>query len=144
MPRSFTMSDASGVSRAFSAMRRTAPRSSPRTSSSVITSLADSSRVTAGEFAEKVSGEDVDEEWVEVVALASDEDSGIALFRTSRTSARTRSLVASSAILECAGLTALFYSLAFSRVITKRRQAAALQITPAIRLANPTGGRQKR
>ena len=56
MPRSLTMSAASGVSRAFSAMRSTAPRSRPRTSSSVMTTFADSSRVTAGDSGDRLAG----------------------------------------------------------------------------------------
>src|SRR2546429_9124071 len=88
------MSAAHGVSRAPAAMRRTAPRSRPRTSSSVITSLADSSRVTLLEDEGVAAGPE------EVTGLERSGSVGAALLNTSRTSARTRSLVASSAILE--------------------------------------------
>src|SRR2546428_1152351 len=92
MPRSLTISAASGVNFAFSAMRNTAPGSRPRTSSSVITSFADSSRVTVG----RGEAEEVDEE--EILDLGDSDSAGIALLKTSRTSARTRSLVSSSGI----------------------------------------------
>src|SRR2546425_4535456 len=91
MPRSLTISAASGVNFAFSAMRNTAPCSRPRTSSSVITSLADSSRVTVGRGDAGVNEE-------EILELGASDSAGIALLKTSRTSARTRSLVSSSAI----------------------------------------------
>src|SRR2546423_11509194 len=91
------MSAASGVNRAASEILRTAPRSSPRTSSSVMTSFADSSRVTvppAGLFRGGLLLAELPA-WLG----AHSDSAGIVLLKTSRTSARTRSLVASSAIL---------------------------------------------
>src|SRR5437588_4503571 len=92
MPRSLTISAASGVSFAFSAMRNTAPCSRPRTSSSVMTSFADSSRVTV----ERGDAGEVNE--VGILEGEASDSAGIALLKTSRTRARTRSLVASSAM----------------------------------------------
>src|SRR2546422_8133948 len=100
MPRSLMMSAARGVSRAASAMRRTEPRSRPRTSSSVITSFADSSRVTVGPDDEVGGADGVDEAdgFAACDELDASNSAGAALLKTSRTNARTRSLVASSAI----------------------------------------------
>src|SRR5690349_10886562 len=94
MFRSLTMSAASGVSRASSPMRNTAPSPNPRTSSSVMTLFADSSRVTPL-FGGSASGTVLMKRVGVLSGTAVLSNGGPAFSSTSRTNARIRSRVSS-------------------------------------------------
>src|SRR5689334_16111909 len=96
MFRSLMMSAASGVSRASSPMRNTAPWSNPRTSSSVMMFFDDSSRATPPLLGVSVSGTVLMKRvGVLLSGAAVVSDGGPAFSSTSRTKARIRSRVSS-------------------------------------------------